>query len=529
MRLAQHRMYSVAAHAAFAAAAFGLIAALPASDARAQAANRSITIVIPDEPPDLDPCNMDYSTIGRIVRQNVAETLTEIDPTDGSITPRLATSWERVNDTTWRFKLRPGVKFSDGAAFDAAAAVASIERIMSKESVVAANGAKGGLECSVRTRIFTDVQITAKAIDPATLEIVASKAEPILPTRIGTVPMTSPNTPKDKLTKAPVGTGPYVFDGWTAGQEIRLKRNPTYWGAQPQVEAARYVWRNESSVRASMVKIGEADFAPVIAPQDANDPTMDVSYLNSETTWIKIDVSQPPLDDIRLRRAMNYAIDRDALRGTIFPKGVIPATQVVVPSIAGHNTDLDKRLWPYDPAKAKALIAEAKAAGTDVGKELTIIGRTNHYPNVQEAMEAMMGMLQAVGLNIKLTMLEANEWLSVNRKPYKEGRGPIMVEAMHDNNMGDPVFSVFSRYACKGVTSTICNPELDKLIDKATEMSGPERLAAWKESFRIVYDDVVPDINMFHMVGYSRVGKRIDFKPSISTNSEIQIAQMKFK
>ena len=506
-----------------------LAAALPSAEAGAQAANRSIVIVLPDEPSGLDPCNMDFSPIGRVVRQNIAETLTEVDPTDGSITPRLATAWQKVDDTTWRFTLRQGVKFSDGAAFDAPAAAKSISRIMSTTSVTNAAGAKGGLECSVRTRIFNDIQITARAVDASTLEIVSTKPDPILPTRMGIVPMASPNTAEDKLTNTPVGTGPYLYDSWTPGQEVRLKRNPAYWGAAPQVEAARYVWRNESSVRASMVRIGEADFAPTIAPQDATDPAMDFSYLNSETTWLKIDVTQPPLDDVRLRQAMNHAIDRQALIGTVFPKGVIPATQVVVPAIAGHNHDLDKKVWPYDQAKARALIAEAKAAGTDVGKQITIVGRTNQYPNAQEAMEAMMGMLQAVGFNVKLTMLEVNEWLSINRKPYKENRGPILVQSMHDNNNGDPVFSVFSRYACKGVTSTVCNEDLDKLIEKATAVSGPERVAAWKEAFRIVYEDIVPDVNMFHMVGYSRVGPRINFKPTVATNSEIQIAKMTFR
>ena len=196
--------------------------------------------------------------MGRINRQNVVETLTEIDPQDGSIKPRLATSWQKVNDTTWRFNLREGVSYTDGAPLDAETVAKSISRTMDTE-----------LACLVRTSAFGDLKLVSKPVGKYVLDIVTSKPDPILPTRMGIVPMTSPATADDKLTNTPIGTGPYLYDSWTTGQEVRLKRNPAYWGAAPQVEAARYVWRNESSVRASMVKIGEAQIAVEISQQDS--------------------------------------------------------------------------------------------------------------------------------------------------------------------------------------------------------------------------------------------------------------------
>jgi peptide/nickel transport system substrate-binding protein len=344
---------------------------------------------------------------------------------------------------------------------------------------------------------------------------------------MGVVSIVSPNTPRDKLVLNPVGTGPYKFDKWVPGQEIILKRFDGYWGKKPQVEGARYIWRKESAVRAAMVKVGEADIAPNIAVQDATEPGMDFSYPNSETTRLRIDVTRPPLNDRRVRLALNYAIDRDALRGSVLSKDVDHATQIVVPSINGHNPKLQVR--KYDPAKAKKLLAAAKATGVPVDKELEIVGRINIYPNATETMEAMMAMLQAAGFKVKLRMLEVGEWLNILTKPYAENRKPVLLQAQHDNNNGDAVFSIFNKYACKGAQATTCDKKLDGLIAKASALSGDERRKTWQEVNRIIYEDLVSDVWMYHMVGYSRVGKRINFKPSISTNSELHLETITFK
>jgi peptide/nickel transport system substrate-binding protein len=486
-----------------------------------------VTVVMSEEPEGLDGCNSNRSTVGRVTKQNIVETLTEIDPKDGSITPRLATSWSKVDDKTWRFKLREGVKFHDGASFNAANAVLAIARTMDTTSGGTKSRGTGGLDCETRTKSFGDLSIVGKAIDEYTLEISANKPVPILPTRMGVVSLSSPNTPTDKLVLSPVGTGPYKFKSWKSGQEIVLERFDGYWGKKPVVAKARYVWRSESAVRAAMVKVGEADIAPNIAVQDATEASMDFSYPNSETTRLRIDMSQPPLDDKRVRMALSYAIDREAIRGSVLSKDVLHATQIVVPSINGHNPAL--KVVPYDLAKAQQLLAAAKADGVAVDKQLEIVGRINIYPNATETMEVMMSMLQSAGFKVKLRMLEVGEWLDILTKPYAENRGPVLLQAQHDNNNGDAVFSVFNKYACGGAQSTVCNKQLDAQIAKASTLSGAERRSAWQEVLRIINEDIAADVWMYHMVGYSRVGNRINFTPSISTNSELHLEDITFK
>ena len=113
-----------------------------------------ITIVLPEEPDIVDPCHASRSNIGRVVKQNVTETLTEIDPDDGSITPRLATSWEQIDDLTWRFQLREGVVFHDGTPMDAEAVATSINRTLNPN-----------LDCEIRTKFFGNTTVTPKAVD----------------------------------------------------------------------------------------------------------------------------------------------------------------------------------------------------------------------------------------------------------------------------------------------------------------------------------------------------------------------------
>jgi peptide/nickel transport system substrate-binding protein len=491
------------------------LASFPPGAAAAQEEG-AITIVLSEEPDMVDPCEASRSNVGRIVKQNVTETLTEIDPDDGSITPRLATGWEQVDELTWRFKLREGVTFHDGEPFNAETAKTAILRTLDER-----------IDCEIRIKFFGGMQVSPEPVDEYTLDIKTAQPAPILPTMMGTMTITSPNTVEGERTRDPVGTGPYRFVSWTPGTSVVLERFADYWGEQPEVEKVTYVFRGESAVRAAMVAAGEADIAPNIAVQDATDPDMDFSYLNSETSSFRIDVNKPPLDDLRVRKALNLAIDRDAMIGTIFSPDVVKATQFVVPSINGHNPDLEP--WPYDPEQAKALLAEAAADGVPVEDEITMVGRLEIYPNATEHAEATMAMLQDVGFNIKLNMLEVAEWVDTYTKPYAEDRPPQLVQTQHDNNNGDAVFTVFFKYHSDGAQSVLSNPELDALIEKATVSTGDERQKTWQEAFRMVHEDIVADIKMFYMVGYTRVGPRVDFTPDISTNSELQVAKVKFK
>ena len=252
------------------------------------------------------------------------------------------------------------------------------------------------LTCITRTKYFGGVEITAKAVDPHTVVFTTATPMPILPTLMAQVAISSVNTPKGEYTADPIGTGPYEFDSWTQGQDVKLSRFDGYWGEAPEIENATYVWRTDSSVAAAMVETGEADLALSIAPQDATNPATDKVYPNSETAMFRLSADIPPINDVRVRKAINLAIDRQAFLGSIISDQAELAEQQVGPSVLGHNPDL--KPWPYDPEQAKALLAEAKADGVPVETEIRMIGRPAMFAGSNEFVEAAAEMLRDVGL-----------------------------------------------------------------------------------------------------------------------------------
>ncbi len=479
------------------------------------AQDHDLTIVLQDEPYTMEPCDANGSIVGKVLKQNVVETLVDKDAVTGALVPRLATSWEKLADNSWRFKLREGVKFQDGADFNADAVIYAIERTLDTR-----------IECEVRNKVFGGITMTFATPDPLTLDITTNIPTPILPTMMVPLTIMSPNTPMGEVSRQPVGTGPYSFVNWVAGSEINLARFDGWWGEQPQVENVRYVWRSEPTVAAAMVAEGEADLAPNISEQDAT-TEMDFAYPNSETTRLRIDVDQPPLNDRRVREALNLALDRDALRGSVFPADATPATQLVLPEISGHNHDL--QVWPYDPDRARQLLAEAKAAGVPVETPIRLIGRTNQFPGSAESMEAIMSMFQDVGFNPTLEMLETAQHSSYLVKPYPEPRTPLLIQDQHDNNSGDAGITVFFKYHSDGGNSVLHDANLDDVIDRAQAASGDERAGLFAEALKIINEDIIADVPLFYMVGYARVGSRINFTPTIATNSEIQLQTITFK
>lgn len=489
-------------------------ATITATGAHAQD-NSGVTIVLSEELELIDPCMSSQSNIGRVLLGNVSETLTIYQPATATLEPLLAESWEETQAGTWRFKLRSGVTFSDGTDFTAKDVIHSLERTISDQ-----------MTCEIGGKYFGGFTITATEVDAGTVDITTDPAQPILPLLMSSLTIVPEETPME-MVQTPIGTGPYEMTERNIGQNIVLSRRDGYWGEQPKVTKATYVFRSDSAVRAAMVDVGEADIAPVISELDATNPDTDFAYPNSETTYLRVDHATAPTSDRRVREAMNLAIDRDAFIGTLVAQDSQKATAVVPPSTLGYNKDLVP--YPFDPERAKALLEEARADGVPVDAEILLVGRIGLFPNDTEVLEAMAQMLGDVGLNVRLQMTEVAEYNTYYNRPFAEGRGPQLVSAQHDNAKGDPVFSMYFKYGTEGLQSGLVYPELDAKIAKATEASGDDRAALWSEVMTDIHNEHIGDVEMFHMVGFSRVHPRLDFTPTISTNSELRLSEIGFK
>jgi peptide/nickel transport system substrate-binding protein len=514
-RLPNHRLRRQAACAVLTLGAMLLAGACSVANTEPEGgtgAASTVRIVLPEEPPTLEPCDASLTATGRVTRANITEALTERDPSSGKLLPALATEWKQSAPTEWTFTMRGGVKFHDGTAFDAKAAAFSIDRAV---------GSK--IDCNVDGYVFGDSELTVTAKDATTLTVKTAEPDPILPLRLSFVEIVPTTTSTTAKVREPIGTGPYKIAKWDTGRSLRLERFPGYWGKAPDFASAEYVWRSEGSIRAAMISSDEADVAIGLTPEDGGGEAA-VQFPNNETSYLRIDATKAPLDDIRVRKAINYALDKDGLVASVFAGLGRPAGQIVPDGVTGHNPDI--KPWPYDMNEAKRLIAEAKADGVPTDTTIKIIGRNGIYPKAAEAMEVAQNSLIEAGLKVEIQMLDVNAWLEYLLRPFPKDLGPTLLQAQHGNQAGDAAFTMDQIYGSKGAQSSYGTPELDKLIDTAEQASGEERQTAFAAALDYQNKDVVRDAVMAHMTGILALSKRVAYKPDAATNDEMRLADM---
>jgi peptide/nickel transport system substrate-binding protein len=482
-----------------------------------QQGDHDITVVVSSAVDVVEPCHM-MSTgyIGQVLNQNVVESLIELNPENSKPEPLLATSWKQIDPDTWQVALRHGVKFQDGADFNADAVVKTFERLFSPQ-----------LLCRDKVRLFPDDHPKVTALDPYTVEIKTEHPEPLMPITLSQIGMTSPNMSTTEETKHPVGTGPYSFTSWDPTTSLVLTRFDGYWGKKPEVAKATYVWRDESALRASMVAVGEADIAMQIAPQDATNPKTDFGYLNANTARVRFFMDQAPLNDIRIRKAMNLAVDRQAFVGTVLPEGVVPASQYMLPNINGYDPNL--KVWPYDPEQAKKLVAEAKADGVDVSAPITLVGAAFFQANADELYQTLIQYWNQIGLNVKLQMVDKIQDNKIRHKPFPSQRpNATMVYETHDNTAGDAFYTMMVYYTSEGDLSNLTDKQVDDLLHKAAVSTGEERTKLFQQANDRIQQEIIPDVILFHLESFIRVGPRVNYKPDVTTEGRLKLSQITF-
>jgi peptide/nickel transport system substrate-binding protein len=383
---------------AIAAAAVAVVGTLPS--AHAQARKSGVTLAMVLEPPGMDPTIAPAAAIGEIVHYNVLEGLTKIN-VDGSVTPLLAESWSMEPDgKSYTFKLRRGVKFHDGEAFDASDVKFSFERAKDDKST---NKAKKAVFDNIRR---------VDAPDAHTVILTLDNADPNFLFRMGenTAVILDPKSAAGTATK-PVGTGPFTFEEWRKGSAVTLKKWPGFRDAKNvKLERVAFRFINDPAARVAALLAGDIDGVPRLdAPQAVKqlqaDKRFDVVVGSTAGKGIlAINNKKKPFDDLRVRRAIMHAIDRKA-----FIEGVLeglgkPIGSHFAPTDAGY-VDLTA-MTPHDPQKAIALLKEAGAA-TPLNVTLTL-------PPPQYARkggEVIAAQLAKVGIVAKIENVEWAQWL----------------------------------------------------------------------------------------------------------------------
>jgi peptide/nickel transport system substrate-binding protein len=500
---------------ALTAAALGIAAVGSACgvSSGATASGDTVRIVVQEEPPSLEPCDSSNTGDGVVERSNITEPLMELDLASGKLSPLLATEWKQTSPTSYTFTMRDGVKFSDGSTLDAKDAAYSIDRTV--------NNTKLG--CFVDGYVFGDEKVTATAVDAKTLTVTTAEPDPILPLRLSFVEIVPTSTSSTEKVREPIGTGPYKIKKWDAGQKLTLVANPEYWGKAPAYKTATYVWRSEGSVRAAMVKQGEADLATQIGPDDgAGD--LAVQFPDDQTAALRIQGGAPPLDDMRVRQAINYAVDRAGLVKSLFNSETTIAEQLIPEGITGYNSDL--KPWPTDVAKAKSLIAAAKADGVKTDTPIRLVGRTAQFPKIEEIIQVLQKELSSIGLNVKIQMMDTKGTTELQQRPFPKDAGPYLLMIQHGNQAGDAAFSVDQYMLSNGFQSAFGTPELDGMIKAAEKLSGDARQKAFEQVFAYEPTHVGQFAYIAHMTGMMAISKNVTYEPNVNTENEMHLAEM---
>lgn len=475
-------------------------------------ADETLRVVLTQEPPTLEACDANLTSTGVVVRSTVTEPLVERNPSTGDLEPLLATEWEQTGDTEWTFTVRDDVTFQDGTPFDAEAAAHSIDR--------AVNGALG---CDVEGYVFGDDDLEVAATDATTLTVTTPSPDPILPLKLSFIEIVSPETSADEMVREPIGTGPYAIGEWQAGTKITLERNDDYWGEAPQFATVEYQWRSEGTVRAAMITSGEADIALGLSAEDGIGD-LGVSYPNNETIALRFSGQTAPLDDIRIRQAINYAIDREGIVSSLYPDGDTVAAQLIPEGIVGFNSDLEP--WAYDPEEAKSLVEAAEADGVAVDTKIIMPVRTAQFPKVSELGEVLREQLAAAGLNVELRMVDTTQHLQYQTKPFVTDEGPIAMLVQHGNQAGDAQFTVEQYMLTGAAQAEFGDPALDELITEARNLTDDERQAAYQEVFAYERENVVALAPIAHQTVMLGLSDRVNYEPNSSTGDELRIKEV---
>lgn len=432
-----------------------------------------LRVSIPADVRTLDPA-FDNAGLTQAVLRNVFDPLVERNE-QGKIVGVAAESWRVVNPTTWEFKLRSGMKFHNGDAVTAEDAAFTVNRILDEKN-------------NSPLRAFISAIGEAKAVDTATVQIITKQPYTALLVVLPSAPIVSKKAVTelgaDRYGKAPIGSGPYKFGDWVKDDHITLHANEGYWKGKPPVQTITFKPIPEPGTRAAALQTDQVDLVMDLPEQFMKDieakSDLKVSVAPGiRTHQIIIDSNVRPFSDVRVRQAIQHAIDYDSLLKNVLGGIATRNCQVVSPDSFGYDTNL--RCPGYDPARAKQLLAEA---GLPNGFEAQLGGASGARPHDREIQEAVAGMLEKVGIRLKLNLLEANRWVqgyAIREWPltYHTNSGPGDMEYV----FGFGFYSKTSRGYWKDPVTT------DPLIDQSrAEFDPTKREVILKQISKLLVD-----------------------------------------
>jgi ABC-type transport system substrate-binding protein len=415
------------------------------------------------------------------VWSHVLEPLVTLDLEKGAaIKPALAESWKQTNPLTWRFYLKKGVKFHNGERFTASAVKATYERIANPDKPL-------GWSFFLPTGLFSK----AVVVDDYTVDIVLKKVNNALLYSLAYIGILPPSVTSEYFTdNGPIGTGPFQFVSWD-GIDVVLKKNENYWGAKPKVDKIIFKYIPESAARSSALRAGSVDIIDRVSPDDVdvlkNEGFAVSSIETVESVFIRLNSHKKPFDDVRVRQALNYAVDRKAIAELLLKGYARPATSVIGKYVFGY-ADMTaipgNPKYEYNPTKAKELL---KQAGYAKGFDVTLMGPSGVYMKVPEILQTVAGQLSQVGVRAKLDLREIGAWQDTLYGSENWEMVFAGIVALTGNADFPLRFQFHPDFKPMG---TLTPEKTNNLIDQGIMLAKPEeQLQAYKEVQKILWTE----------------------------------------
>jgi peptide/nickel transport system substrate-binding protein len=283
------------------------------------------------------------------------------------------------------------------------------------------------------------------------------------------------------FAETPVGTGPYRFVSWERGSSITLEANPDSGGEAPAIDRVTFRFIEDPSARLSGLLAGEFDVMTNLLPEFVGQVPQAAHVQGQEHPIIILNADSGITADVRVRQALNYAVDKDALAEGLFEGyAQVSQGQLLAPSYFGYNQAVTA--YPYDPERAQQLLAEAGAEGGTI----ELIGTAGRWLKDREVVEAVAAFWQEAGLDVDIQIYEFDEYL--NRLFDRETRGDaIFVVSSNELQDADRAFSAF--YAKGGIGASNSDEELLRLITEArTETDTAARQGLYEQAVQLAYD-----------------------------------------
>jgi peptide/nickel transport system substrate-binding protein len=491
---------------AFAAA----VLACAVAPAAAQTAKDLLTIDAPSDAATLDP-HLQWDTDSYGVYRNIFDNLVTRDAT-GKIAPQIATAWRFIDDTHAEFDIRPDVRFQDGTPLTAEDVAFSVRRITSP---------------ALKSAQFSqfDQIADAEALGPARVRLTTKQPYPVLLAqlvKLSIVPKAYVERVGDQaFNLKPLGSGPYRLGEWQKGVQVRLDANENYWRGKPPFKIVIFRAVPDVSTRVADLKSGRADLIRLVPPDEAvalrSNARLAVLTVPTERVgYLSINAQIGPTRDVRVRRAIAHAIDKQGLIDALLLGFGKPVDSIGAEPVFGYLPDIAG--YGYDPARARALIREAGAEGAAITLQTSPAFD-------RKVVEALQQMLNDAGLKVEVITFDHATYLRRRQGTPAEAGGLAFGTWSCACQDADGV--LFPLFRSGSGWSKYANPAYDAVVDAArSTLDEATRLAEYRKAYEILREDV-PGVGLYQMFATYGARKELRWRPT--ANESLFVMDMKWQ